>query len=270
MRFIRQDVMLETEVGGVRDEIIRRAELMGAAYPFVLDGNLVTYTASNARIYEYCLGISFAPSLTTTPFTKLPRSFEHIAALITKLHLGPSWQMFHTGHPRSMQNGYTFLKAMSNLSNVSSAGREWVYNPESGYAILPKRLGDEGMDYAVWRPASDSRIGQIFVAGQCACGNDWPEKFTDLSARKLETWFRPPTHVELVRSFATPFLMSDGNFLQAHRDANWTLDRARLSMMAEEVADDPEFVEQIPALIELFALSRRPKEKDYSAPMALA
>jgi hypothetical protein len=251
----KQDVALDDEVGSVTTELARRKLLLGSAYPFDLDGGTIKYRPSKTGFYEYCLGICLTPSLTKKPYVQMPRSFERIVALLIQLHLGSSWQHFHTGHPRAQVNGTTFYKCMTNLSKISSDEREWVWAPDPRWPLKPGVGGDGGLDFVIWRPAPDKRIGQIYVVGQCACGNDWSTKFNDLRVEPLDKWFRPTTEVPFIRAFTTPFMLSDGNFAVAHSEAGWTLDRARLTMFAEEAAEHPDVLALKPFLQEMFTLA---------------
>ncbi len=244
----KQDVSLDDEVGGITTELSRRADSMGAAYPFRIDGGTVTYLPSDTGFYEYCLAISQTPSLTTKPFTALPRSFERVVANLIQIHLGDSWKSLHTGHPRDAAVGTTFYKAMKTVSAVTSRDREWRWDPDPRWPPKPGIGGDGGMDFIVWRPAPDGRIGQLYVVGQCACGNDWPTKFHDLRPEKLQKWMRVVSEVPYTRCFTTPFLLSDGNFAAAHNEAGWVLDRMRLTFMAEEAASHPRVATAKPLL----------------------
>lgn len=252
----KQDVTLDGEVGPIRDEILRRINLLGPAYPFTLSRNSLNYQPSLSKFYEYCLGICLAPNVTKNPFVKLPRSFERVTADLVKSYMGVHSKSFHTGAPRDAANGTTFEAAMQNLSLACSNSVEWRWSPEPGYPEETSIGGDGGVDFVVWKRALDKRIGQLFIVGQCACGNDWDTKFNDLREDRLKPWFRPLTYVNFVRCFATPFMLSDGNFLAAHHEAGWTLDRARLVMMAESACHEAEYQNWIPILNQMFALSR--------------
>ncbi len=253
-----EDVVLDDEAGPIRDEIVRRIGILGKRYPFEIQGNSLVHLPSKSKFYEYCLGICHSPTITRLPHAELPRTFERVTALIVKLYLGNHSGSFHTGAPRDHENGKTFMQAMEKLSEVSSANREWKWNPDPTRPAAPSTVGDEGIDFVVWKNSLDDRIGQIFIAGQCACGNDWSDKFNDLNEDRLEPWLRKPSLVPFTRCFATPFLMSDGNFNVAHRQAGWTLDRIRLTAMAEAAVDDDEYIPWITQLNQLFEVSQQP------------
>ena len=250
------DVQLEDEVGSARDELIRRQEQMGEAYPFVLEGGTLTYKKSASGFYEYCLGIATTPqSITTNPYTQLPRSFERATGVILRKHLGPKWENLHTGWPRDEGEPKRFDELIRKISRETCEEREWCWNPSPGRPEEHGVGGDGGVDFVVWRRAPDRRIGQLFVVGQCACGEDWDTKFDDLKIEKLQPWMRPVAYVPLVRCFTTPFILSDGNFLIAHEQAGWVLDRIRLTMMSHELADDEDVKALWPTFGDMFQLA---------------
>jgi len=252
-RWQRQDLVLEGEVGPVRAEIERRMAKLGGAYPFTLDGNQVVYNPSAHGFYEYFLAISTSPSLTKKPFTGLPRTFERITAQLVRAYMGVHTETFHTGAPRNPDAGRTYAAAMQKLHEAAGE-RDWFWSPERGYPMAPTRGGDEGLDFVVWKKALDDRIGEIVIIGQCACGNDWANKFADLTHDRLNPWFRPVTYVPAIRCFATPFVLSDGNFLTATARAGWTLDRIRLVKLGEAAAADNEVLSWVPTMRDMLGL----------------
>lgn len=252
-RWQRQDRILEDEVGPVRIELERRQSVLGDAYPFELVGNELVYRPSDNIFYEYFLSVSTSPSLTKKPYTGLPRSFERITAQLVRSYLGVHAEAFHTGAPRNPEVGRTYAAAMQKLHEVAGA-RDWYWSPMRGFPVAPTRGGDEGLDFVVWKRSLDGRIGELVVIGQCACGNDWDTKFGDLTLERLEPWFRPVTYVQAIRCFATPFVLSDGNFLVAHGRAGWTLDRIRLVKMAEAAGNDAQVLAWLPTMREMLGL----------------
>ena len=256
MQWNLQDLRSDELVGQVRDEIKRRIDLIGEAYPFLLQGGQIKYVPSVIGFYEYCLGISCTKnSISSLPYAELPRSFERDVALIVKKHLGPDWKNLHTGTPRDDGQPTRLDAMLPNVGLVSSNGREWRWDPEPEHPRVNSSNGDSGLDYVLWRPSADSRIGQLYVVGQCACGNDWDTKFFDLTEQKLKRWLRPLSYVSLVRSFATPFILSDGNFMLAHKDAGWVFDRLRLSKIVFDQANDLELAALAAKFSRLLSLS---------------
>ena len=164
-------------------------------------------------------------------------------------------QALHIGTPREEEIGTRFIDAMKTLHERSG---DWHWSPEDGLpADGPAGAGDEGLDFVVWK-AIDNRPGKIFILGQCACGNDWEEKFDDINLEKLWKWIRPRPYPDPIRVFATPHHLSDGHLREAQREAGLVLDRARLSLLAEKLVDDPEIQPWCPRMREVRGLVLKP------------
>lgn len=250
-RWHDEDLKYDSAVGSVQEEIERRIRIMGSAYPFALDQNSLTYNASSNRLYEFLLSICNSPNITKGPYVQLPRTFERIAARLVAAFFGDHAKYVHIGYPRDTAVGKSFRKAMKYVADQTG---EWTWGPEDGLPQDPPH-GDGGCDFLVWPDSLDGRkIGQLFVLGQCACGNDWPSKYHDLDISKLAKWFNPPFIVPAIRAFATPFHVTDAYLKEASREAGYFLDRARLVMIGQKrpqasIAKD--FGEVIDGLIRL-------------------
>lgn len=239
-RYVWQDeeIALDQAVGPVIAETDRRASILGNAYPFSRRGNALYYNPSNTLIYEFCLATSIQKQLSASPFNELPVLFELIAAEAARCYLGNLAKSFRTGWPSHNDNERpTTLKAM--LEKLSELCGEFKWQPR---AELPRDSDphapkDEGMDFVVWKPI-DQRQGQLFLLGQCACGDDWVNKLNDLDKKRLERWLNPITYVEFVRAFAVPHhIPGHIIFADVCSQAGLTFDRARLTMIAESNAD---------------------------------
>jgi hypothetical protein len=231
----RQDLELDLAVGRIQEEIERRVRLIGGGYPFSVDSNKLIYTESQTHFYEFCLATSCAETITKGKFVELPRVFERITAAIVGGYLGEHSEVLHTGWPRDKNVGRKFKAAMKFLNERSG---EWIWNPEPDLPDDPPKDKDGGLDFVAWKKSPDGRAGQLFIAAQCACGDDWSAKFHDLSFGRLSKWFHPMSYVQPVRAFATPFLLSDGNLLDAQREAGLIFDRTRLAIVAARLAEN--------------------------------
>ncbi|WP_027530114.1 hypothetical protein [Bradyrhizobium sp. WSM3983] len=260
-----RDLKLDTAVGDVSNVLSERSAMLKGAYPFdIKDGRLV-YQPRKSRFYEFCLLITLAKDITTGEYTQLPRSFERICAVLVRTYLGKHAKAIHVGAPRDDVVGKTFQQAMESVQKETG---EWIWDPEQGMPVDTSVGGDEGVDFIVWADAMDARRGHLFVLGQCACGNDWPNKFNDLDLERLKKWMRPLSHVTPVRSFTTPFQMSEGMLRDAQRLAGLVFDRARLAILAHDGLTDPEYEKwekKLPALCDLVlrpgAETKKPKVK---------
>lgn len=251
-RWHSEDIQYETASGEVFAEIERRINLLGASYPFKLDGNQLSYQQSQSHYYEFCLAISTAPTITSGEYVRLPRVFERTCSLLTKLYLGDDSGSIHVGSPRDEDTGTKFIAAMEKVADLTG---EWVWGPIADFGDKPQTTGDEGLDFIAWKNTPDGRKGKIFVIGQCACGDDWDTKFEDLTLERIGKWFHPLSYVKApIRAFATPYHLSDMNLINAQNDAGFVFERARLVMLAERFAHHPELKEWQPRIDELIQL----------------
>ena len=235
----QEDLTSDSAVGSIHEEIERRKILLGDAYPFNLSNGSLSYQASPTRTYEFLLAAATATSLTAGDFKKLPRAFERLSCDLIALWLGGSTAV-HTGWPRDRSVGSNFSAAMQ---YVCQTFEEPHWKPQEHLPSNPGR-GDHGLDFVIRKVAPDKRsIGQLFVLGQCACGNDWTSKFEDLSLDRLRKWFHPFSHVPPVRAFATPHHVVDGWLYEASERAGLIFDRARLTAIASSPEAAPVVVQ---------------------------
>ena len=233
-----EDLKYDTAVGKIYEEIERRVAILECAYPFKLDKGTLSYKQINSKIpyiYEFFLSICNSGTLTTGAHARLPRVFERITAKLVASYMGEYARHIHTGWPRDPEIGISFKEAMRSVSERTG---EFWWEPEEGLPNDPDRK-DEGCDFVVWPDAPDGRkIGQLFVLGQCACGDNWQDKYNDLDIKKFQKWFHPLSLIEPVRSFATPHHVTDALLREASREGGLFFDRARLTMIAFRAKED--------------------------------
>ncbi len=234
-----EDLTLDSFVGGIHEEIKRRVSLMGDAYPFKLDKNTLYYEERNKGFYEFLLAICNVNNF-KGKHKHLPRLFERTTTKLIATYLGRYAQSLHTGFPRDSENGLNFQEAMQEVGKCSG---EFRWEPED--SLDPSSKKDEGVDFVIWLKHADKRtFGQIFILGQCACGNNWDSKWSELQVNKIEKWFHPMTIIPPVRAFATPYHVTDSALKEASREAGLFFDRARLTMILDQAGDEI-FDEQI-------------------------
>ncbi len=230
------DLTYDDAVGQVHEEIERRADLLGPAYPFELEDGLLTYRGPRSGFYEFCLAASLATNITSGENVGLPRLFERMSAILIASAFGPGTEHMHLGSPRDSEIGAAFHVAMREAHRRTS---EWFWGPDPGLPENPSHTGDEGVDFVVWKRPPDRRVGSLFILGQCACGDDWSNKFNDIELGRYERWFNPLTYARPpVRAFATPYHLGDGWLVEALPRAGLVFDRSRLTLLAEDVASD--------------------------------
>jgi hypothetical protein len=229
-RWQKSDLEIDSAVGEVHEEVERRQRLLGAAYPFTLDGGLLSYQPSRSCFYEFCLAISLAEQITGGSYERFPRAFERLSAILVRGYLGERSRYLHLGSPRDAEVGARFFDAMKVAAKETG---EWFWGPDPDLPSEPSDTGDHGVDFVVWKPPSDTRLGSLFILGQCACGDGWAGKFGDVDLARYSKWFNRLSYVPPVRAFTTPFHIADGWLYEALKRAGLVFDRVRLTHLAE-------------------------------------
>lgn len=232
-----KNIVLEYTQGTATEIIVERIKQLGDAYPFDHVQNSLIYkqTREGPPLYELMLGISQTPSLTKGAYVQLPRVFEQLSKLAGMAFLGPHADGYHTGWPRPDSHS-RFKSVIDDLRKSSGEfSSEWEWSPGSDLPSnpLPAYIKDGGLDIVAWRPWSDARGAHLYLLGQCACGQDWLQKTTDLDAKRMRDWFKPP-RVEPLRSFFTPHYAVKALIHEHSRDAGLMFDRVRIVHMLNE------------------------------------
>ncbi len=239
--WIRDDSKIEDGTSQTANELQRRADILRDWYPFRLDGNRLTYCRSKTLIYEFCLAIASAPTITDGHYIALPRAFERLIRDVVSIFLGSMSDGYRTGAPSDEDEGRpSRMKAVA--SDLNRLTGEWHWHPRSELPPdpNPRDAKDLGIDVVSWKRFGDMRRGSLFLVGQCACGNfsNWPAKFGQLNLHKLATnWFHPLSFAPANRFFAVPFHIPNSTHLEEiTSDAGLTFDRARITLLAESDA----------------------------------
>lgn len=210
-------------------ELQSRTELLGDLYPFKLVDNSLEYVPINSdnKLYEFLLCATLSSNLSKGKFAKIPRYFERLSAQISASYLGNNTQYQHIGWPRRPSR---FKDAMALVKRNSG---EWDWTPALGLPDSGPRSGDEGVDFVVWKSFSCGRqLGNLFLLGQCACGNDWNDKFNDIGHR-FTKWFGSGPLVKPVNILSVPHVISEPWLREASREAGLVFDRVRIVKIAE-------------------------------------
>ncbi|CAD7562658.1 hypothetical protein CIP106467_2762 [Citrobacter europaeus] len=224
----------------VADELQRRAKILKNSYPFIYEENHLKLKESYPISYILCLCISMAQNITEGSNTRLPRFFEIFAGAIFTRFFGEEAKHMHTGWPRSRKNPTEFQKLFKKLKRlINFRTLEWHWMPEAGLSNGDAGpIKDGGVDFISWKHFSDGRDGLLFALGQCACGNNWNTKFSDINIKRLESFFHPLSYVSCVKVFTTPYVLCDGMLKVASEDAGVVLDRIRLTLIHEKYHEE--------------------------------
>ena len=223
-----QDLALEELVGEAAREINRRIEILGKdVYPFEFSNNKIRYKGSKSGFYEFCLATCIADDIKTNPFTALPRTFERATALLLRSYFGKGSRALHTGWPRKPHQA--FRNVMEKLKQEDA---EWIWRPQDGQD--DNDIKDETLDFVVTVSPIDSRAGNLYALGQCACGNDWNTKLKEPDLKRIGKWFHPPWIIPPIKVFTTPHVIGAKTMREvANESEALVFDRLRLTLVSE-------------------------------------
>ena len=236
------ELIQEALQGTISELILERKELLGEAYPFEIQGNSIVYQPNETKIYECLLGICRAESLSAAPYNELPPLFEDLSVLAGRSYLGANAKGYRSGWPRPAGESKRLKALVENIKQITGNHcGEWYWRPGEELPNDPttRNIKDGGLDVVIWKTWHDGRIGQLYMLGQCACGKDWIDKFSDLDIDRLNRW-ADLTHVSPVRSFFTPRYVVKSMLTEASKEAGLIFDRVRMvqALIAEHIKTD--------------------------------
>ena len=237
--WVNRDALLEQMSSKLIEEIDRRSLILGEAYPFVRKKNRLIYHRSKSGIYEFCLAITMAPSLSKGEFAQLPIAFEFLARDTLRLFAGPRAEAFRTGAPRHSRDKMP-PRGRQLFDRLNQLTGEWRWRPNTQLPSPPpySHAKDFGLDVVSWIPIPGVQLGHLFLLGQCACGTSgWQVKWGDLNLLRLHDWMELVTMVTPVRCFLVPFHLGNPEALrEVCRDAGLVFDRTRITLIAHGIA----------------------------------
>lgn len=226
LEFHGRDLAEDNGTGAVLELVEDRADRLGDLYPFALNDNQIRHKGGELGWYEFMLACSVQRDISSKPFNRLPQLFERTSSLVVTRLLGEGAEALHVGHPRDPELP-TFKAGFERLNALTG---EWPWKPAEDLPTEGPANGDDGLDFVAWRRAGGQRRGSIFLVGQCACGDDWHSKLTELTVDKISMWTGGGEKwaVTPIRLFATSHVLAEGWYIKDQKAAGLLLDRVRL------------------------------------------
>jgi hypothetical protein len=254
---VLDEAILEDErnaiVGAAFEELEYRARVLGAAYPFVVDGRrLVLDRVANNEpgqaIYLFCLLASVIRERKLQPLAEvnaaeqgIADAFQICACLAAGGYLSGAVSSF--GFPRATGDG--FIPALKAAFARFGMGEVRAEIPDG----LPESLKDGGIDVIAWRNHPDGMPSKMYLLGQCASGQNWAGKSVVEYIQQLHgSWFTfEPARFSTPAMFI-PFIFHrdidedrTGSFLDAVKNRFWyeekrfgiIFDRLRIAHFAQ-------------------------------------
>jgi hypothetical protein len=240
-----EDAACEVLADKVFNEISERQTACGGpggVYPFEVGSNLVQGRPdAESSIYMFLALLSRFGKDAGPKGTSGAKIFEDVCARAAAVYLGaadsPNVHSHVFGFPRRvLPTG--FRPALDKL--CADLGEGIGHRPEREETPDQK---DAKLDIVVWREFEDRRPGKLIAFGQCATGNDWKQKISELPPTKdwWTVWLRDRAYAWPIRLFFIPHRIEFKHWLSVHAYGGILFDRCRIAQLAARL--DPE-VEQ--------------------------
>jgi hypothetical protein len=232
------DLLLERFSDRITSTALRRQQILGDAYPFVLSETgdelkaFEDFSVGQA-IYIFCLILEHSTKSKIIPPSSAPREdrmrearrhFEICATLAAAGHTrGPA---FSTACSSSSE----FLKKLLEVWEHSSDGRV----RHDVHERVSTHFKDGGIDTIALWPERDRRPSQGILIGQAATGRDWNEKNIRGLKEVFLDWFEKRPAAEIRSALFVPFLIEDTDFEVATQRHGYVADRCRVPRLAAE------------------------------------
>ncbi len=225
-----EDDIIDPAVESAFAEIDERALACRDAYPFRVEQNTVE-GRSDARddVYTFLLLLSYFGK-GCGPRRSFPeRLFEAICAQAASSYLGGTTSLassFVFGFPRRVGPA-GFRKALDKLCRLMGEGQGARDRPRS------QQQKDAKLDIVVWKDFDDGLPGKLIGFGQCATGENWPSKRTELIPDTwCHYWMKDPPLVPIQRLFFVPHRIDRDDWDLTNMEAGITFDRCRIARHA--------------------------------------
>lgn len=229
-----EDAQIDGYCLTVFEELEFRAASLGDFYPFELKSSLLSrrkrYCSPYAS-YLFCLCLSYFGDRATSAKNLNPRLlFEELCAAASEGFFAGTTLVFGTGRYQSAKAIKGFARAVDHLARFLNEGN----------GLRPKQTlnkKDDHVDLVTIRRVDQLRQSNLIIFGQCASGNNWPEKTSELMPSEFwSQWMKEPNVSPLCRAFFIPHCLSEDSFNYNARRAGYFFDRIRTAMWAAQSA----------------------------------
>ena len=210
-------------------ELGRRELATGDAYPFQFQhGRLIKIKANprNYIAYIFCLYISYFGWRSKKGAKINPwLLFEDLSCVAAAEYVGGD--VLKLGTSRRDEGIFSFGKAVAELCRLLGEGGGHF----SRRGLQPQ---DDRVDLVAWRHFKDKRESKLVMFGQCAAGQNWDDKLSDLNPSAFwGLWMREAEISPLLRSFFMPHrVYDDSRWVYAAKYAGILFDRCRVAYYA--------------------------------------
>ena len=218
---------MANRTGEVFVELSERLQAAGASYPFSLDGTVLQSRSgiNDFPAYFFCLALSYCgwtQKRTSRVFP--PRMFEDLSCMAAESYTGGEVVRFaypRSGVARLLPAG--FKDAIQKVTQLLREGDSCRDRPA-------RSTKDDALDVLAWRHFPDFLPGKLVLVGQCAAGEDWEGKLSDLQpVATTNEWMTTPIISEMLRAIFIPHRVARAEWERCNRRGGIVFDRCRLA-----------------------------------------
>ncbi len=207
-------------------------------YPFELGADSVAARTNAAdSVYTFLALLSWFGKDAGPRDLDGEKLFEEVCAMACKSYLGwphPNVRSAVFGFPRRLAPR-GFADAVDELCRALGEGRGCHKNRR-----LVRTQKDAKLDVVAWREFSDHREGKVILFGQCATGQDWRNKMTELPPPVdwCRYWMLDAPAVSPIRCFFVPHRIERQRWVHACLLGGIVFDRCRIAGLAQRASSE--------------------------------
>ena len=228
------DDPFEALMDALASELQARETAAGGAYPFYVTPTGLQRSAKSFISYEFMLALALFGDDQAETAIHPERVFEKLcsealAAYLGRPAAGARSEVF--GFPRPVLPK-SFRGAVEALCKLVGEGLGCKCEPN-------ENMKDASLDVVGWRQFPDGSPSQLLVFGQCATGDNWPDKLNELQPLKwCQLWLAEIPAVVPVAAFFLPRRVESANQRRARVLGGVFFDRCRVAWLTQVPSDD--------------------------------
>lgn len=212
-------------------ELESRAFDAATAYPFEIDGPTVNRKpeTNEYAAYLFCLCLSYFKwdtkrnkEIDVNPWLL----FEELSAIAASQFINGEVMSFGTSRKGTKKATRSFRDTVDTLCRNLGEGIGF-----RAQDTLDTK--DDNVDLVAWRNFNDKKTSKLILFGQCAAGDGWLKKLSELQPREFfEQWMIDGKVSPLIRSFYIPHRIESGHWERRARKTGILFDRCRVAYWA--------------------------------------
>jgi hypothetical protein len=233
---VSSDAFAEVE----RRETACRSFADATLYPFdVGQRYLQLFENGDVSIYTFLLLLSAHGQDAGPKGLSGARLFEEVCTSAVARYLGSP-----AGRARAVTFGFPRRLLPKNFRTaLDQICKDLGENSRCSTPPGTKNQKDAKLDIVAWSHFADRRPGQLIAFGQCATGDHWKEKRTELLPDAwCRAWLTSSPLVLPIRTFFVPHQLEVGLWEETSIYAGIVFDRCRITSLCDEV--DPDLIER--------------------------